>query len=549
MTRVTLAQRLLVAIAVLTVATTSALAFGVREAWRRTENEHFHQQFRLAVDQLHEELGAQLRELPELVQPLCEDPLVDSALTGLRGDTLDRFLRTSLSLRLPPLSQALRLDELVLVTSDGEILGAGPMEGLVGKRDPALAQLVLDLTAKRAQAFAGQPLVVRSSCVRRGARGNVWVGLYAARHLERSLSEVARRHRVELELLAEGTPEPKARHSDQMTATMRVPELAGMTLVAAKSRTPLLLALRKLNTTVLGLGGATLAAAMVVAMLLARGLARPIVDLSRQAREVVAGEPKPVEARGGRELEEFAEAFNRTIADLVTLRKRLAATERVAAQREIARRVAHEIKNPLAPIRAAVETLRRLRLRNDPAFDEYFEEATRTVLTEVARISNIVTEFTQFARMPPPRPELSDLGELVRHVVTLHSGTGTTLEVVLGSCPQIRADRDQFVQVATNLVQNAIEAARSSPNPRVWVSLEYADGYAALRVRDNGPGLADEIRKRLFEPYATTKSEGTGLGLSIVERIVVEHGGDVRHERPLEGGAEFIARFPESGPA
>src|SRR6185436_18415212 len=123
-------------------------------------------------------------------------------------------------------------------------------------------------------------------------------------------------------------------------------------------------------------------------------------------------------------LEQLAEAFNQTISDLTAMRKRLAATERIAARREIARRVAHEIKNPLAPIRAAVETLCRLRVRNDPAFDEYFDEATRTVLDEVARISNIVSEFTRFARLPPPNPAPMDLGEAAKKVVNLHGSSG-----------------------------------------------------------------------------------------------------------------------------
>src|SRR6185369_3983859 len=157
---------------------------------------------------------------------------------------------------------------------------------------------------------------------------------------------------------------------------------------------------------------------------------------------------------GGRELEELAAAFNQTIADLVALRKRLAATERIAARREIARRVAHEIKNPLAPIRAAVETLRRLRARNDPAFDEYFDEATRTVLDEVHRISNIVTEFTRFARLPAPNPQDVDVEEMVRHVVQLHKaddGKGRVSYEMARRPLTIRADRDQLVQVLTNL--------------------------------------------------------------------------------------------------
>src|SRR6185503_6987659 len=108
---------------------------------------------------------------------------------------------------------------------------------------------------------------------------------------------------------------------------------------------------------------------------LARGLSQPLVELAAQTREVVRGNPQPVRGRGGRELAQLARTFNRTIDELTMMRKRLARSERIAARREVARQVAHEIKNPLAPIRAAVETLRRLRAREDPAFDEYFEEA------------------------------------------------------------------------------------------------------------------------------------------------------------------------------
>ena len=147
-------------------------------------------------------------------------------------------------------------------------------------------------------------------------------------------------------------------------------------------------------------------------------LVRERVD---RVEQEVAGEQL---AQGPRELVEAAEAFNQAIADLSALRKRLAATERIAARREIARRVAHEIKNPLAPIRAAVETLRRLRARNDPAFDEYFDEATRTVLDEVSRISNIVQEFTRFARLPPPNPAPIDIVEAEAEVARREHGEG-----------------------------------------------------------------------------------------------------------------------------
>jgi nitrogen fixation/metabolism regulation signal transduction histidine kinase len=226
----------------------------------------------------------------------------------------------------------------------------------------------------------------------------------------------------------------------------------------------------------------------------------------------------------------------------------------------VARRVAHEVKNPLAPIRAAVETLRRLRAREDPAFDEYFDEATRTVLDEVHRIAGIVTEFTRFARLPAPRLQETDLGEVARHVVQLQKanagGAEVTLDVV-GDVPKVMADRDQIVQVVTNLVQNALDAVRERPGGRVAVAVKQAAaGLVEVGVRDNGPGIAPEIAARLFEPYATTKAQGTGLGLAIAQRIAMEHSGELSlvpsaaPSAALIGGsgAHFRLVLPVEGP-
>src|SRR5262249_18701678 len=158
-------------------------------------------------------------------------------------------------------------------------------------------------------------------------------------------------------------------------------------VVASGSKLPLKRHLATVDRWIISASGVTIVVGVLVASFWARSLARPLEELARQAEEVVSGEPRPVQAKGSREIQEFARAFNKALDDLVKLRKRLATTERIAARREIARRVAHEIKNPLAPIRAAVETLRRLRARGDQAFDEYFDEATRTVLSEVHRIT------------------------------------------------------------------------------------------------------------------------------------------------------------------
>ncbi|MDP9151609.1 MAG: ATP-binding protein, partial [Myxococcota bacterium] len=239
--------------------------------------------------------------------------------------------------------------------------------------------------------------------------------------------------------------------------------------------------------------------------------------------------------------------------DLEATRRQLAATSRVAAWREVARRVAHEVKNPLAPIRAAVETLRRLRARNDPEFDSYFDEATRTVLDEVHRIANIVTEFTRFARLPAPHPQRVDVVEIVRQVVRLHEhGTSACLQVIVEQVPPpIFADRDQIVQVLTNLLQNALDAVASrgeAGGVRVTIGLPSLT-RVSVTVSDNGPGIAPAIAPRLFEPYATTKQHGTGLGLAIAQRIAVQHEGELSCissfvASPTETGAVFRLVLP-----
>jgi len=539
---VTLAQRLLLAIGVLTIVTTAALAFGVREAWRQTEEDQFQAQFEQTAQRLRRELAEQTEELPALVSPLCRhDPAVDGALVDLTAGRLDLGRRLALSLRVPELMRAFDFDELYLVTAQGEILGAGHDDGLVGKTDPELAAILRTEQPKRAQVRldSGKRALV-AHC--RAERGRVAVGLIAARHLDPLLAEVAGGN-VRLSL----TRPPS--DANTMVKTIELAELGGLPVHASQSRKPLHSALRRLDSTILLLGSATFALALVLAWLVSRGLASPIVKLSRQAREVVHGEPVPVQGRGGRELREFAESFNQAIADLVALRKRLATTERIAARREIARRVAHEIKNPLAPIRAAIETLRRLRLRSDPRFDEYFDEASQTVLSEVERITTIVNEFTRFARLPPPSPAPHDLVAAIKQVVGLHDSEQVRVELVARDQPTVTADRDQMIQVITNLVQNAVDASSGSESPRVAVEVATIDDQVSIRVRDNGPGVAPEMEDRLFEPYATTKEKGTGLGLAIVHRIVVEHGGEITHRRPDEGGAQFEVRLPIAGPA
>jgi two-component system nitrogen regulation sensor histidine kinase NtrY len=533
---VTLAARLLLAIAAVTLTTAALAGLAVREAWRSAEENRFAAEFQAGKSLLARELEAELGALGPLVGPLCEhDPIVDSALVGLRGGDLSTR-RLSMELRVPELGRALALDELYLVSSRHEVLGSlGP------RASPERARA---LSARIRQGGppvvrASEPLAVEATC-RRG-EGRDFVGLYAARDVDALLARIGTAFDFRL-ARGEAPPDPAA-----LTETLRLPELGGVTITASRSRLPLLRAVRGLDTTLIAIGATAVVGSLIAAWLLSRGLARPIVEMSVQARAVSHGEPQPVAPGGGKELEEFAASFNRAIADLVALRKRLAATERIAARREIARRVAHEIKNPLAPIRAAVETLRRLRARGDTAFDDYFDEATRTVLGEVARISNIVSEFTRFARLPPPRPAAMDLVEVARAVVGLHASEAIPVTLTGDDRLELVADRDQMTQVLTNLTQNALDAVRGRAGGAVNVDVRRHGEHATLTVSDNGPGFSAEVAAHLFEPYFTTKAEGTGLGLAIVERIVVEHAGSIRLDDTTPG-ARLVIELPLSGP-
>jgi len=533
---------MLLAIALVTLAATAALGFGVREAWRRTEEARFEAQFGIASEQLQRVLTESVRELPDLIGPICRhDPVVDSTLVDLTTGRLDSSRRLALSQRIPELSKAMGVDELLLATQDGEILGAGHNAGLVSKREPWLAQRIASENGRVTLRAGSGPLALTAACSRK--QGRLAVGLFAARYLEPLLARSAQGTGLSLTL---GTPKDAA---GLMVRRVTLPEMSELEVFASQSRVPLLEALQRLDSTVFALGAGTVLVALFLGWLLSRGLARPIVSLAGEARQAVHGDPHPVRPRGPRELIQLAEAFNRAISDLADLRRRLAVTERIAARREIARRVAHEIKNPLAPIRAAIETLRRLRAREDPAFDGYFDEATRTVLEEVARITHIVGEFTRFERLPAPEPKEMDLAEAVTSVVRLHDHLCGRVQLVTPEKLTAIADRDQVVQVLTNLVKNALEAVSGDLEAEVRVELTSDDEMARLRVIDHGPGVAPELREKLFQPYVTTKQQGTGLGLAICERIISEHGGTISYEDTPGGGATFVIVLPLAGPA
>jgi two-component system nitrogen regulation sensor histidine kinase NtrY len=564
-----LAPSLVLAFGFVATLSVAGLGYVVREEQRASETARFERDVGRACDRIVTGLTRQADSDRKLIAGACQSgELVDRALIWLVAGTLDGEKRLALSRLVPEERQAFDLDALSLRTADGDVLGEDPVTARTARTplgarsggvfdasreasgDPAHFSLVL----------APEPASV-AHCSKDGSAGRS-ITLVGSRRLGAVAARLAGTMDVQVAL----GHAPDSREGDAL-ASCALTDAAGAALpvYVAKPKTELVETLQRIDRTILLAALASTSVALALGVLLARSLGRPIAKLAAEASKVASGEARPIVVRGPGEIAELARAFAKMVVDLEATRERLAATSRVAAWREVARRVAHEVKNPLAPIRAAVETLRRLRARDDPEFYAYFDEATRTVLAEVHRISNIVTEFTRFARLSPPRPKEVDVEELVRQVVGLQetAATGTRVVVdVIDKPPTIRADPDQVVQILTNLLQNALDAVRSAgsvdPEIRVTLSTRTApDGagnavrvtHAVVTVADNGDGIAPEMADRLFQPYATTKGTGTGLGLAIAQRIAIEHDGELSSvASPSRRGAAFRLALPVNGP-
>ncbi len=225
---------------------------------------------------------------------------------------------------------------------------------------------------------------------------------------------------------------------------------------------------------------------------------------------------------------------------------RLIQAQRDAAWGEVARRLAHEIKNPLTPIQLSAERLvHKLAAKLDQADAEMLERATQTIVNQVAALKTMVDEFSQYARQPTLQLQALDLNELVGEVLTLYENAPVTLQTELASAlPQIKGDSKLLRQVIHNLLQNAQDALVGRDAAQIRVRTDLENGLVVLRVTDNGAGFPPDILARVFEPYVTTKAKGTGLGLAIVKKIVEEHSGQIEVRNIEPAGACVCIKLP-----
>jgi len=339
-----------------------------------------------------------------------------------------------------------------------------------------------------------------------------------------------------------------------MPLTGRNNELLGVLLLGSPSKELVLLKRQILKTAAL-----VAVAAILIGLLLtwwvSRRITRPVEELADGARDVASGRwDTQIDVKGTDEIGQLATAFNDMTRTLASQKEKLVQTERVAAWRELARRLAHELRNPLFPLQITVENLQRARQLAPAQFQEVFNEATATLKAELANLNTIIGRFSDFSKMPAPQLTQVNVNETLRNAVRLFEPQFTavgkppiTTEYFLADAlPEIDADPDLLHRAFQNLVLNALDAMPAGGT----LMLRSSNGEDSVRIEisDTGKGLTPEECSRLFTPYYTTKQQGTGLGLAIIQSIVADHHGTISVTSEEGRGATFRIELPKQQP-
>jgi nitrogen fixation/metabolism regulation signal transduction histidine kinase len=309
--------------------------------------------------------------------------------------------------------------------------------------------------------------------------------------------------------------------------------------------------------------------ALTIGIVVSRRVTRRIVVLADATKKVGAGDLSiEVPTDQTDEVGELTHAFNAMVRDIRASRDRIEYLKRVGAWQEMAKRLAHQIKNPLTPIQLAVQQVHQSYRGDDPNFRRTLDDVRDIVEEEIAALRRWVKEFSDFARLPVPELTRADLRDFAREAIRGIDPRALASEKetprVTGSTPitmpiialemedeelPVMIDPQMLRACLDNLVRNAIQALVESRNDETIGQVIIAtrrsdDGHVLLEVRDNGPGIPPETRERVFDPYYTTRGDGTGLGLAIVKKTILEHGGTITCDESKEGGAMFRIQLP-----
>jgi two-component system, NtrC family, nitrogen regulation sensor histidine kinase NtrY len=369
------------------------------------------------------------------------------------------------------------------------------------------------------------------------------------------LIDAVRRHDEQMTGIVSWSPDPADEelfHAIPLQGVGKDRPLLAILLIGNSRRSYVELK-RHIRDSALLVGGAGIVLAILLSSWAAARVTRPVEQLARAAQDVAAGNwNSTVEVSGHDEVAQLAEAFNHMTRELLAQKERLVQTERVAAWRELARRLAHELKNPLFPLQLTVENLIRARTQNPEQFDEVFNESSRTLLAEISNLKGIIGRFSEFSKMPQPQLQRVQLNDIVTALAQLfqaqlqapgRSAITCKLQLDNGLQP-IAADPEMLHRALSNLVLNAMDAMPKGGT--LTLRTRSAEGNIVIEVADTGTGLTREECERIFTPYYTSKQHGTGLGLAIVQSVVSDHHGRISVQSESGRGTTFVIELPKN---
>jgi two-component system nitrogen regulation sensor histidine kinase NtrY len=294
--------------------------------------------------------------------------------------------------------------------------------------------------------------------------------------------------------------------------------------------------------------------AILVSFFLAEEIVRPIFNLEEATERVAQGDFSiRILSRSGDELSNLIQSFNRMVSELEISKKKLLQAEKIAAWQEIAKRLAHEIKNPLTPIKLSAERIQKKyeeeNQGNPKELKKVIESSVSAIIGEVQNLNKLLKDFSDFAKLPEPKRENVNLKKLIREAVALYRTTAPNIRFDIKNIDQnttVFIDYNQFKQVFTNLIINALQAMPGGGLIFIRADLVKKEktNYCRIQVQDSGDGIDEAIKQSIFDPYFTTKKGGAGLGLSIVERIVFDHKGNIWFESQKGRGTTFFIDIP-----
>jgi two-component system, NtrC family, nitrogen regulation sensor histidine kinase NtrY len=287
---------------------------------------------------------------------------------------------------------------------------------------------------------------------------------------------------------------------------------------------------------------------VIFAVFISGYIIKPLELIRNKIRNVRLGTANEmIEWKSDDEIGNLVKEYNRMISELSESAEKLAKSERESAWREMARQVAHEIKNPLTPMKLSIQHLIRAKNDNAPDFDKKLEKISATLVEQIDALANIAGEFSNFANMPKPNVERIELKNLIHKAIDLYHGTdkiSIMFRQEVSKPVYVNADKDQLLRVFNNLIKNSVQSIPESGNGVIEIKLDAIPDKVIISVKDNGTGIPYEMKERIFVPNFTTKTGGMGLGLAMVKNIIESSGGKIEFESETGVGTTFYISLP-----